>query len=107
MLILPKLTPDHVEVFMERNQRMLSWALQLTDHDRSRAEDLLHDAFIQFTLMRPDLGNIREIDNYLFIVLRNLHLSQVRRATRNPVGVLSIVDYDSAEASLRAVDPQA
>ncbi len=33
----------------------MSQALHLTEGDRQQAEDLLHDAFIQFTLLAPDL----------------------------------------------------
>jgi DNA-directed RNA polymerase specialized sigma24 family protein len=80
--------------------------LQLTQHDQERAEDLLHDAFVQFTLSHPDLHSIRDPDNYLFVVLRNLHLSQMRRAARGAARELSIVEYDSAELGLWAVDPR-
>ena len=80
--------------------------MQLTEHDQERAEDLLHDAFVQFTLSHPDLGSIRDPGKYLFVVLRNLHLSQMRRAARGAARELSIVEYDSAELGLWAVDPR-
>src|SRR5260370_9291368 len=37
-------------------------------------------------------------------MLRNLHLAQRRRETRNTLQQLSIVEYDSAEVGLRTVD---
>jgi RNA polymerase sigma factor (sigma-70 family) len=97
---------SHEDVFVERYQRLLEQALHITGQSRTAAEDLVHDAFIQFTLRVPDLGAIRDLDSYLFIVLRNLHLSQVRRASQAQFTTVSIADYDSAEIGLRAIDVQ-
>ncbi len=101
-------TPEasHEDVFVQRYQRLLRQALHITSQSRSAAEDLVHDAFIQFTLSQPDLGAIHDLDSYLFITLRNMHLSQVRRASQAQFTPLSIADYDSAEIGLRAVDVQ-
>ena len=96
----------HEEVFLGRYARLHAWALQLTENDRERAEDLVHDAFIQFTLARPDLDSIQNMNGYLYRLLRNLHLSQVRRFQRRQFRTLSVVDYDSAELGLRAADPR-
>ncbi|HEX8138836.1 MAG TPA: RNA polymerase sigma factor [Pyrinomonadaceae bacterium] len=96
----------HEELFLARYARLRGWALQLTEHDRERAEDLLHDAFIQFTFARPDLHGIGNLDGYLYTMLRNLHLSQVRRAQRVQHRSLAILDYDSAEIGLRGADPR-
>src|SRR5215471_578521 len=106
MLNLKRTTTTHADAFIERYERLHRWALQLTDRDQERAEDLLHDAFIQFTLAQPDIHSIADIDNYLFVCLRNLHLSQMRRATRAANRELSIVEYDSAELGLWSVDPR-
>ena len=106
MLFLPKTAATHEELFAERYDRLFSWALQLTDRDYSAAEDLLHDAFILFTLNQPELGSIRNLDAYLHTVLRNLHISQMRSPTRSRFQQLSILDYDSAEIGLWSVDPR-
>ncbi|HEX8844612.1 MAG TPA: RNA polymerase sigma factor [Pyrinomonadaceae bacterium] len=109
MLQPAKIAPDrerHEELFLARYARLRSWALQLTENDRERAEDLVHDAYIQFTFTRPDLEAISNLDGYLYKMLRNLHLSQVRRFLRQQPRTLSIVDYDSAETGLRAADPR-
>ncbi len=97
---------SHEEVFLARYGRLRLWALQFSENNRERAEDLVHDAFIQFTFLRPDLDTIRNLDGYLYAMLRNLNLSQVRRQQRLQNRTLSILDYDSAETSLRAVDPR-
>ena len=96
----------HEEVFLARYIRLRSWALQLTENDRERAEDLVHDAYIQFTFTRPELNTISNLDGYLYTMLRNLNLSQVRRSLRQRQKSLSVVDYDSAEIGLRAADPR-
>src|SRR3989442_9287047 len=94
----------HEEVFLERYQRLHAWLLQFTDGDRDLARDLVQDAFVHFTFVRPDLREIRNLDAYLFELARNLHLSQVRRAINSRVQQLSIIDYDSSELGLRAID---
>jgi len=75
--------------------------MQLTEGDREQAEDLVHSAYIQFNLTRPDLNAIVNLDGYLYRMLRNLHLSQVRRYLRQQHRSLSIIEYDSAEIGLR------
>jgi len=81
--------------------------MQLTEGDRERAEDLVHDAYVHFNLSQPDLDAIGNLDGYLYRMLRNLYLSQVRRSLRQQHrAALSIVDYDSAEIGLRAEDPR-
>jgi DNA-directed RNA polymerase specialized sigma24 family protein len=92
------------QLFIERYDRMLAWSLQLTNHDRDVAEDLLHDLFIQFVLNGPDPNVIENLDGYLYITLRNLHIAQQRRASRNRLVQLSIVEYDSAEIGLSTID---
>lgn len=96
----------HEETFLARYGRLLGWALQLTSGDREQAEDLVHDAFIQYTFSRPDLAGIQNLDGYLYTMLRNLRLSQIRRRQRTPGQSLPALQYDSAELSLRAVDPR-
>lgn len=97
---------SHDELFIERYERLLSWSIKLTDNNRELAEDLVQDAFVQFTFSRPDLSAIQNVDSYLYGMLRHLHLSQVRRATRARLQPLSIVEYESAEMGLRAMDPR-
>ncbi len=96
-------TPDHEELFIQRYERLLAGARQLTGH-WEQAEDLVQDAFIHFTHARPDLGTILDLDGYLFILVRNLHVSQVRRAAGAQKLTLSIADYDSVEIGLRNSD---
>ena len=104
MKLVAKTTPvSHEDLFIERYQAIRSWALQMTN-DHELAEDLVQDAFIQFTFTRPEISGIRNLEGYLYVLLRNLHMSQLRRAARARLQPLSIVEYESAEMSLRAAD---
>jgi len=97
---------NHEEIFLAHYSRLRAWALTLTNRDNERAEDLVHDAFVQFTFSRPDISTISNLNGYLYTMLRNLYLSDMRRLERLQRRTLSIVDYDSAELGLRVVDPR-
>src|SRR5919199_6182378 len=104
---IPRGEGRHEEEFLARYGRLRARALRLTGGDAARAEDLLHDAFVQFTFARPDLGRVGNLDGYLYQMLRNLHLSQLRRARRRGEDAPAVVEYDSAEFALRAfTDPR-
>ncbi len=92
----------HEDLFLARYERLRAWAMSLTEGEAMEAEDLVHDAFIQFTLSRPDLDSIENLDGYLRQTLRNLRVSQCRRAAQKRQQPLCAADYDSAELSLRA-----
>jgi RNA polymerase sigma factor (sigma-70 family) len=106
---IPSLTvaqPTHVNLFVEHYDTLRRWAAQLAEGDREQAEDLLHDLFIHFTLARPNLAAIQNLESYLYVIMRNLHLSQMRRATRAPLRSLAVVEYDTLEVSFWASDPR-
>lgn len=96
----------HEEVFLTRYGPLRAWARRLTGGDAGRAEDLVHDAFIQFTFARPDLARVQNLDGYLYQMLRNLNISQMRRANRRRGDEPAVFEYDSAEFVLRAADPR-
>lgn len=97
---------SHEEVFLARYGPLRAWALRLTGGDAARAEDLVHDAFVQFTFARPDLARVQSLDGYLYQMLRNLNISQLRRANRRRGDEPAVFEYDSAEFVLRAADPR-
>jgi DNA-directed RNA polymerase specialized sigma24 family protein len=57
---------DLETIFLERYGALLRRALHLTDRDRQRAEDLVHDAFVEFALSQPNLEPVRDLDGYLY-----------------------------------------
>lgn len=101
-----ELATSHEDLFIARYQRLIEWALRLTGGHHPAAEDLVHDAYIQFSLKQPKLAAIESLDDYLYVMLRNLHISQARRASQNPTMRLAISEFDTARMGLRLVDPQ-
>jgi RNA polymerase sigma factor (sigma-70 family) len=103
MLSLRKteITPE--ELFIRSYNQLLGWSLHLTGGDRTAAEDLLHDVYILFSLHRPDISSIDNLEGYLYTMLRNLHISRLRRAARSPLKQLSVIDLDSAERVLHTL----
>lgn len=100
------LSESHEELFIARYPRLLASAVRLTEGQLAAAEDLVQDVFIQFTLKRPDLSSIQSLDDYLYVMLRNLHISQARRLSQSQTTQLVISDYDTAQMGLRLLDPQ-
>lgn len=102
-----RLQADHEDLFLARYERLLAFARQLRDVDAQRAEDLVHDAFVQFIVSRPPLDNIENLDGYLQRMVRNLHLSEIRR--RTPVQSLlpEAVEPETAALQLQALKDHA
>lgn len=94
---------SHEEEFIRRYDFLFCRCLQLTKH-KDVAEDLLHDGFVQFTINRPDLEPIEDLDGYLCRLLLNLYYARLRLATWSPKNNLSLIDYDSAAMALRNRD---
>ena len=106
---LPKARQDqlsHVDLFVASYDTLKQWAMRFTERDHELAEDLLHDTFLQFTLSRPDLGQIDNLEGYLYVVMRNLHLAQLRRSSRTSLRSLSVVEFDNVDVSFWASDPR-
>ena len=95
---------NHERLFADRYPLLVRWAKQLTGGDKALADDLVHDSYLQFVFARPDLTRIESLDRYLYGMLRNLYVSHLRRGSRMPENALSVVDYDSAEISLKYAD---
>jgi DNA-directed RNA polymerase specialized sigma24 family protein len=92
------------DLFLERYDQLLAWAIRLTDHDLQQAEDLVHDVFVKFAMTQPDLHRIENTDAYLYTALRNTYRSQVRRAGYGSIKHLELLDFDSAELWLRRLE---
>src|SRR5882762_7585682 len=97
-------TRRHEEEFVERYDWLHSWCLRLTGHDPEQAKDLLHDAFVHFSVARLDLSTIENLEAFFYTLLRNLYLSQVRRFSMRQGRELHVTDLDSLEMVLRGKD---
>ncbi len=96
------------DIFVGRYSKLVSQAQQLTGGDRAAAEDLVHDTFVRLSLRDLNPAAVENLEGYLFVTMRNVHLSQVRRRVlQAPVNV-SVVDYHSiADRLLAVVDERA
>jgi DNA-directed RNA polymerase specialized sigma24 family protein len=94
----------HEEIFVQRYERLCGNALHIAAGDQQLGDDLVHEAYIQFTNARPDLRDIQNLDGYLYGMLRKLYMSHLRRASRLQYASSFLVDYDSLEIGLRAMD---
>src|SRR6266536_507796 len=115
-MLQPQPSPvSHEAAFLERYQRLYRWSLALTRNNQQQAEDLLHDAFVQFLLSRPDLQSIQNLDGYLHTILKNMRISQLRRSTRlqeatyalaatSLDNILLLPDHISLESGLGSVE---
>ena len=99
----PRRREDTVKekMFLESYSWLVECALNITHGQRERAEDLVHDVFVCFLDKDADIASICNVRGYLNGMLRNLHLLQLRRATRHPVQSLTLIDHDSALVGLR------
>ncbi len=95
---------SHEDVFLARYRTLVLVALRVTDGDRAEAEDLVHEAFIRFTLVQPPLDEVQHLDAYLSRMLRNMYTSRIRRRQRAAETSLSILDYDSLDIGFHAMD---
>jgi RNA polymerase sigma factor (sigma-70 family) len=94
------------QLFTERYESLLAWALRLTNQNHEAAQDLVQDAFVQFMLGRTGLEQIENIDGYLRRMLRYMHASRMsRQAQRLQDTALSVADYDSLTLGWTAIEP--
>jgi RNA polymerase sigma factor (sigma-70 family) len=92
-------SPQAEDLFLGLYGQMFFWAMQLTSHQRDKAEDLVQEAFIQFTLSRG-VGSVQKPEAYLYVMLKNLHLAHIRQAAYIEGRDFSVADYDSVEMGL-------
>lgn len=104
------ITASHEDLIVQRYEWLLRWALEISGGDREEAEDLVQEVFVHFTLDRPDLAAVTQnLEGYLYAMLRNMHISGIRRTTRQQnanasMAQLAVSEHESIEDELRAVE---
>lgn len=96
---------DHEEYFLARYASLWQRAYRLTG-DPAAADDLTQEAYLRFTLSRPDLSAIENLDAYLLKIVQNIHLGKVRRKGSRYECSLEYFEYDTAELAATHVDPR-
>jgi DNA-directed RNA polymerase specialized sigma24 family protein len=97
---------SHEDLFLGHYAWLVKRASQITQGRRDEADDLVQDLYIQLVHTRPDLdfGDDERVRGYLFNMMRNLSVSNARRAGRDALSNLLVIDYESAEFALASVD---
>jgi DNA-directed RNA polymerase specialized sigma24 family protein len=82
--------------------QLLKWGAILTRGDAGVAQDIVHEFCLYFTLTKPDVSEIGNLDNYLYTCLRHVYLSTMNRSTRDALSLVSISEFDSIKLALSA-----
>lgn len=96
----------HEDAFIRSYAGLHAVARRLAGGDTDLADDLVQDAYVQFVVSRPDLAAIDRLDAYLAVLVRNIHISRLRRRAHQRDLHLPLEEYDSAESALRAAEPE-
>jgi RNA polymerase sigma factor (sigma-70 family) len=103
----PRADHKRAQLFTERYQSLLAWALRLTRDRRETAEDLVHDAFVQFMSSRTTLEEIQNIDGYLRRMLRYIYLSRTSRSPQHLNEMsLSLAGVEPYAVAETAIEPR-
>jgi len=82
--------------------QLLRWGAVLTRGDAGMAREIVHDLCLHFTLAKPDLSQVINLDGYLYTCLRNIYLSAMARASREATQFINVAEYDSIQLVLNA-----
>ena len=100
--------PVDIECLLKaRYGQLMAWGQSLTRGDVGKAQDIVQELCLYFTLKRPDLSEVENVEGYLYTCLRHIYLSSLARASREASHFISIADFDSfdfAMASKRSGD---
>ncbi|MGA2170872.1 MAG: hypothetical protein ABSG62_22020, partial [Terracidiphilus sp.] len=89
-------SPDSIERILSRyHQQLVEWSRILARGDHNAAEESVQDLCLHLTVASPDLSRVQNLDNYLFMCLRNMYLSNLARVSRERLRVIQIEDYDA------------
>jgi DNA-directed RNA polymerase specialized sigma24 family protein len=82
--------------------QLLKWGAVLTRGDAGKAQDIVQEFCLYFTLTKPNLSEVANLDGYLYTCLRNIYLSDLARASREALRFVSIADFDSFDFAVAA-----
>jgi DNA-directed RNA polymerase specialized sigma24 family protein len=101
--------PAQTEQLLARYYSQLQrWGAILTRGDEGKAEDIVQEFCLYFTLTKPDLSDVANLDGYLYTCLRHIYLSGLARSSREALHFVSVAEFDSFEfavAANRSIDP--
>lgn len=74
-------------------QRMFYYVYKIL-HDKEQAEDIIQEAFVLYWGNRSDFNNLLAVKTYLFSIVRNKVLAQIRDTT-NRKRILDSIEWES------------
>lgn len=75
--------------------KLEEWSRVLARGDEIAAEETVQDLCLHMSVAQPDLSGVNNLDNYLFMCLRNMYVSNLARVSRERLREIYIEDYDS------------
>jgi len=89
-------SPDSIERILSRYyQQLVEWSRILARGDHTAAEESVQDLCLHLTVAQPDLSRVNNLENYLFMCLRNMYVSNLARVSRERLRVIQVEDYDA------------
>jgi DNA-directed RNA polymerase specialized sigma24 family protein len=88
------------ELLTTRYAQLLKWGTVLTRGDAGKAQDIVQEFCLYFTLTKPDLSDVSNLDGYLYTCLRHIFLSSLARSSREALHFVSTADFDSFDFAL-------
>ena len=89
------------DLFVLKYEWLMQWALYFAQGDRSTAEDMVQDTFVQFAISDPELDDPQNVEALLYTYLKHVHMAHLRRLQKYPLQNLSIAEFDSINVGLR------
>jgi len=87
---------DSIERMLSRYyQQLVEWSRILARGDLTAAEESVQDLCLHLTVAQPDLSRVNNLENYLFMCLRNMYVSNLTRVSRERLRVIQVEDYDA------------
>ena len=91
-------TPE--SLYCEKYTWLLRWAQHFCGKDKSAAEDLVQDVFMQMLISWPTVAAAEEPEKLLYTYLKYAFLLKCRRDRRHSFQTLSAIDFESVQLSL-------
>ncbi len=80
--------------------QLVEWGTLLTRGDEGKAQDLVHDFCLHFTVTKPDLSGVTNLDGYLYKSLRHIYLSGLAQSSREALHYVNVAEFDFIQLAL-------
>ena len=83
------------DLFVEKYEWLMRWAVYFAQGERATAEDMVHDTFVRFAVSHPKLDHEENAEKLLFKFLKYVHQEHLYRLQKYPHQNLSVDEFDS------------